>query len=200
VLPADIAEISAVEIAEISAVEIAEISAVDIAENPHAGQGMVVLDIGGDIGALIVTAPAELAGAEIEICPSGAREQVPDEGAQWWQGAWRSHGAADDSHGHDHSHDDSHDHSHDDAHDHSHDDAHPHDHHAGPAWPHVAVLGRPTGAGIAFGAVYPGLRAGRYDLWLREGGPIALTVTVQGAQVTSIDWPSPDSQPDRLGG
>jgi hypothetical protein len=188
VSPADITEISAVEIAEISAVEIAEISAVEIAENPHAGQGMVVLDIGGDIGALIVTAPAELAGAEIEICPSGAREQVPDEGAQWWQGTWRSQGATDDSHGHDHSQGHDHDHSHD------------HGHHGGPAWPHVAVLGRPTGAGIAFGAVYPGLRAGRYDLWLREGGSIALTVTVQGAQVTSIDWPPPDSVPERRGG
>ena len=28
------------------------------AENPHAGQGSVLLDIGGDIGALVVTMPA----------------------------------------------------------------------------------------------------------------------------------------------
>jgi hypothetical protein len=36
-------------------------------ENPYAGQGPVLLDIGGAVGALVVTMPAELAGAEIEI-------------------------------------------------------------------------------------------------------------------------------------
>jgi len=36
-------------------------------ENPHAGQGSVVLDIGGDVGALVVTMPAELEGVEVEI-------------------------------------------------------------------------------------------------------------------------------------
>jgi len=38
-------------------------------ENAHAGQGPVMLDIGGDIGALVVTAPAALHGQEIEIRP-----------------------------------------------------------------------------------------------------------------------------------
>jgi len=36
-------------------------------ENPYAGDGPVVLDIGGDVGALVVTMPGELAGAEVEI-------------------------------------------------------------------------------------------------------------------------------------
>jgi len=36
-------------------------------ENPPAGQGSVVLDIGGDIGALVVTMPPELEGVEVEI-------------------------------------------------------------------------------------------------------------------------------------
>lgn len=40
-------------------------------ENPHAGQGAVVLDIGGDIGALVVTAPADMDGVEVEIVPAG---------------------------------------------------------------------------------------------------------------------------------
>jgi hypothetical protein len=31
-------------------------------ENPHAGQGSVMLDIGGDVGALVVTMPPELEG------------------------------------------------------------------------------------------------------------------------------------------
>jgi hypothetical protein len=41
------------------------------------GPGMVVLDIGGDVGALIIQAPAELAGQEIHVSlthpPGGAR-------------------------------------------------------------------------------------------------------------------------------
>lgn len=105
-------------------------------ENPHAGQGMVVLDIGGDIGALVVSGPAKLAGAEIEVCPSGARDGTPDEGRGWWQGEWRSHG-----HAQEHSH--------------------------RPAWPHVAVIARPTPQGPQFAAVFSGLRQGRYDLWVR---------------------------------
>jgi hypothetical protein len=44
-------------------------------ENQWAGQGPVLLDIGGDVGALIVTTPSGLCGAEIEIRP------VPDEDA-----------------------------------------------------------------------------------------------------------------------
>jgi hypothetical protein len=35
------------------------------------GPGTVVLDIGGDIGAAMVAAPASLVGAEIEIRPAG---------------------------------------------------------------------------------------------------------------------------------
>jgi hypothetical protein len=38
-------------------------------ENPHAGQGSVLLDIGGDIGALVVTMPASMLGEEIEVVP-----------------------------------------------------------------------------------------------------------------------------------
>ncbi len=39
-----------------------ELQAANAAENPHAGKGQaVVLDIGGDIGALVVTMPAAMA-------------------------------------------------------------------------------------------------------------------------------------------
>ncbi|MBV9823914.1 MAG: hypothetical protein JO144_16920 [Actinobacteria bacterium] len=38
-------------------------------DNSHAGQGPVVLDIGGDIGALVVSMPAALSGAEVEARP-----------------------------------------------------------------------------------------------------------------------------------
>lgn len=36
-------------------------------ENPHAGQGSVLLDIGGDVGALVVAMPPSMVGVEIEI-------------------------------------------------------------------------------------------------------------------------------------
>lgn len=41
-------------------------------DNDHAGRGTaVLLDIGGDVGAAVVTVPAALAGAEIEARPVG---------------------------------------------------------------------------------------------------------------------------------
>lgn len=43
------------------------------AENPHAGQGSVLLDIGGDVGALVVAMPPAMLGVEIEIAPAGSR-------------------------------------------------------------------------------------------------------------------------------
>ena len=36
-------------------------------DNSHAGQGMVVLDIGGDVGALVVTMPESMLGEEVEV-------------------------------------------------------------------------------------------------------------------------------------
>ena len=41
------------------------------AENPFAGQGAVLLDIGDDIGALVVTMPAAMVDTEVEIRPVG---------------------------------------------------------------------------------------------------------------------------------
>ena len=41
-------------------------------ENPHAGQGMVLLDIGGDVGALVVRMPVSMRGEEVDIVPSGS--------------------------------------------------------------------------------------------------------------------------------
>ena len=40
-------------------------------ENPHAGQGSVLLDIGGDVGALVVLTPDRMLGREVEIAPAG---------------------------------------------------------------------------------------------------------------------------------
>ncbi|WP_112237627.1 hypothetical protein [Kribbella monticola] len=49
-------------------------------ENPHAGKGSsVLLDIGDDVGAIVLTMPAELEDVEIERRPAGwtAGEPVP---------------------------------------------------------------------------------------------------------------------------
>jgi hypothetical protein len=46
-------------------------------ENPHAGQGTVLLDIGGDVGALVVTMPASMVGQEVDIVPAGSHPQGP---------------------------------------------------------------------------------------------------------------------------
>lgn len=135
------------------------------AENPHAGQGAVVLDIGGEVGALVVTTPAGLVGAEIEICPAGRRDHQPDEGGHWWQGEWRPT-RRDEQHRSDQSH---------------------------PrrlAWPHVAVVPRRTSAGIRHAAVFPALRRGTYELWLRPHGSTVLIATVTGGTVTTATWPS----------
>jgi hypothetical protein len=47
-------------------------------ENPFAGQGSVMLDIGGDVGALVVTMPAAMVDVEVEIRPVGAEQRVVD--------------------------------------------------------------------------------------------------------------------------
>ena len=39
-------------------------------ENPWAGSGSVLLDIGGDVGALVVTMPEGLEGREVEVRPA----------------------------------------------------------------------------------------------------------------------------------
>jgi len=38
--------------------------------NQHAGQGAVLVDIGGDVGALVVAMPPEMTGVEVEIRPA----------------------------------------------------------------------------------------------------------------------------------
>ena len=48
-------------------------------ENAWAGQGAVVLDIGGDIGALVVSMPESTVGLEVEIRPLDG-QHVPGHG------------------------------------------------------------------------------------------------------------------------
>jgi hypothetical protein len=62
-------------------------------ENPHAGQGSVLLDIGGDVGALVVSMPPAMVGVEIEIAPVG--EVAHEHGHHHQHGHGHGHG-----HGH----------------------------------------------------------------------------------------------------
>lgn len=131
-----------------------------LAENPHAGQGPVMLEIGVDTGALILSAPVDLVGREIEIHAFGrARSHGPDQPDR------------DHHHGH-HEHAD---------HAQSADHEHPHA-------PHVAVIPRalPNG-GTVHCAVFPDLTPGRYALWLLPEGP-SMPVAVRAGQVTTADW------------
>ncbi len=52
--------------------------AANLAENPHAGQGSVLLDIGGDIGAVVLYLPADWEGAEIEYQRADGRPAAHD--------------------------------------------------------------------------------------------------------------------------
>lgn len=129
-------------------------------ENPYAGQGPVPLDIGGDVGALVVTMPEhrpDLDDLEVEIRPAGA--------------------VADHPHDHDHPH---HHHEHDGPHDHG---------HASP-FPHVGVVPRPTPSGSVSCLVYPELLAGDYELYPVGTHGVTMTATVVGGEVTELDWPA----------
>ncbi|HEV3283409.1 MAG TPA: hypothetical protein VG010_04335 [Solirubrobacteraceae bacterium] len=89
----------------------------------------VVLDIGGELGALVVHTDPELHGVEVEISPRG-------------RDAERSH---------------------------------------------KQVLERNINGRSAFTAVFDGLKAGTYSLWL-DGRRRPSTVKVDAGRVTDLDW------------
>jgi len=94
----------------------------------------VVLDIGQDVGALMIYTEAALHGREIEVSPRGSTTRV-----------------------------------------------------------HVEVLERRISGRPVFAAVFPGLRAGDYDIWgdaLNSSG----TVTVAGGEVATVDWRQGDAE------
>ena len=101
----------------------------------YAGQGAVLVDIGEDVGALVVYMPDDMAGEEIEICPATADRTAEHR-------------------------------------------------------PHVAVLPRPIGNTVAYSAVFPALSAGDYELYRKPDGPVRLTASVMGAQVSEVRWPA----------
>ena len=88
----------------------------------------IVLDIGQDIGALVLYTDAELRGREIEVSPQGSDAKRV----------------------------------------------------------HVEVLERRINGRPVFAAVFPGLRAGNYDIWEDASNPTG-TVTIVGGEVATID-------------
>lgn len=135
-------------------------------ENPDAGQGPVLLDIGGDVGALVVTMPASTEDLEVEIRPAGTS-------------AGRLATSNDPQPPHEHGH------SHEHAHSHEHGHSHP-----GAAFPHVGVVGRPAAGGMHYSLVYPSVVAGSYELCPIPGDRVVLTATVVGGEVTEAEWPA----------
>ena len=134
-------------------------------ENPYAGQGPVLLDIGGDVGALVVVMPAHSEGLEVELRPSGATAVR----------AGHAHHHDHDHHGHGHGHPAA-------------DGGHTAPSHA--AYPHVAVVARPEGDGVVHTLVYPSVTEGEYELYVLPSGPVAMTASVIGGQVTRNRWPA----------
>lgn len=142
------------------------------------GQGTVMLDIGGEIGALVIGATEALDGVEIEIRPTG---DTPFADPAAWSSAGHPTGDGV-AHGHGHSH--SHGETRDDGSTHDHDDQHRTDH---PHLLHVAVHHRFDGT---WSAVFPELHEGTYELYQRPDGPVRLAVEVTGGRVTNAIWPS----------
>jgi hypothetical protein len=89
----------------------------------------VVLELGDEVGALIVHTDAAMHGVEVEISPDGADDH-------------RSH---------------------------------------------KEVLERRAGGRPAFTAVFDGLAAGRYTLWV-DGAPRARDVEIEGGRIAELHW------------
>jgi hypothetical protein len=129
------------------------------AHNAHAGQGAVVLDIGDDIGALVVVMPAAMEGVEVEIRPTGSSTSAH------------------------HQHEPGHDHA---GHQHDEHGQHlPGDNHH----PHVAVVARPSAGGRLPSLVFPELVEGDYELYEKGDTVVRLRVAISGGRVTEADWP-----------
>ena len=131
-----------------------------MSENPHAGQGSVLLDIGGDVGALVVAMPPSMVGTEIEIAPVGGHPRGHRRGPDHGHGHHHGHGRGQ---GHDH---------------------------AQSHRPHVAVVDRPVTDGTVPSLVFPELVEGSYELFDKGGDTVLLTARITGGQVTFSEWPA----------
>ncbi len=131
-------------------------------ENPYAGQGPVLLDVGAGSAALVITCPEELVGSEIGVRRLDEPHSEVGQGHHHVGFGHGDHPAPD------------------------HPQIHPHGSTGHP--PHVAVLRRPVPSGrLVASAVFPDLRPGHYRLWVLPAGS-PRTVDLEPGQVTCIDW------------
>ena len=146
-----------------------------------------VLDIGGDIGALILYTDAAYNGREIEVSPI----DEPDQG----HGAAHAH-EHDPAHeheaGHGHEHGQGHGHEHGQGHRHKdahgHEDPHRHEHpdeHG--LRTHTAIHERRSGGQVTYAGIYVELKAGIYRIWTDDPS-LPDRVTIIGGQVAEVDW------------
>ena len=53
------------------------------------------------------------------------------------------------------------------------------------------MVARPLPDGtVTHSLVFDSVPAGRYDLYVRPSGPVRLTATVRGGEVTQLEWPA----------
>ncbi len=132
-----------------------------------------VLDIGGDIGALILYTDAALNGREIEVSPIDDPDDRPGH---------------DDGQGHEQDRGHEHGHEHGPAHGHElrheHDQGHGHGHRT-----HTAIHERRSGGQVTYAGIYVELRAGTYRIWTDDPS-LPDRVTIIGGQVAEVDWRS----------
>lgn len=133
-----------------------------------------VLDIGGDIGALILYTDAEYNEREIEV------SLVDADGAELEP----AHEPA-----HDHEHHLAHDH--EDGHEHDHGHEHEHGHGAGQRT-HTAIHERRAGGELTYAGIYVELKAGDYRIWT-DDPTLPNRVTIVGGEVAEVDWRRPRS-------
>ena len=123
-----------------------------------------VLDIGGDIGALILYTDAEYDEREIEV------SLVDADGIE-----------LEPAHDHHHAHDHEPVADHGPAADHGHEHGHR---------THTAIHERRAGDQLTYAGIYVELRAGDYRIWT-DDPTLADRVTIVGGEVAEVDWRRP---------
>ncbi len=122
-----------------------------------------VLDIGGDIGALILYTDAEYAGREIEVSLLDHEAGHP----------------AEPEHEHGHEHEPGHEREPGHEHEHEHSRR-----------VHTAIHERRAGGLVTYAGIYPELMEGTYRVWI-DDPTLPNQVTIVGGEVAELDWRRP---------
>jgi len=161
----------------------------DAARRPGFSLEDAVLDIGGDIGALIVYTDAGYEGREIEL-------SLIEEADDGTPGDSQEHQAADEpGHSREHGHEHEHGRADEAGHGPEHADEHGHEHepgqeHAHAHRVHTAIHERRAGGSVTYAGIYPELPAGTYRIW-GDDPTLPNQVTIVGGEVAELDWRTP---------